>query len=381
MREEIGRVLPNETNANRAQRIAKTVAQARDANIGDLPDVLRSVVGTEGTQSVYFDALAHLSDPNFLSEHIVDEGKRMKAFVEFSLSRASQLRRTCEPTNVEKAREVIDTLLAAAPEPQGPSDLKDLSTAFYERGYVSYLRGETAQAHLDFEESRRKAREAGAHDSDRITELVDLRMEMLKQFSEGEISSEFETRYRDQLKEAIDFFQTPEGGQNGGWVLNCHHHLLGLAVLTNNTEEAARHLTAIENAWGGKPNADTALRMPRAQAALCAGAFGEACGLYGQALDNLTDPLPRREDLAGHLLNYGRALHGNGRIAEAKAIWQKAWDCPEPTAGWAWKPHVSKQLRELDAGGEKPRTALDMPKPTQAPGNGLGTAGSRSALR
>lgn len=61
---------------------------------------------------------------------------------------------------------------------------------------------------------------------------------------------------------------------------------------------------------------------------------------------DLAGILSRREEVARDLHDYARALVGANRTSDARQTLDLAWDIPDQTGAWLWKPQIRK-LREF----------------------------------
>lgn len=324
-----------------ADGLATVLARLAADGTDDLTDTLHAVLGYRRDAADLYEAvLRRLSDPGYLAGHIPDDARRAETFTGFTHVQATRLRRTGDPDNVRRARELLERAATAAGGLRGnPRAARLMSSVLYDLGYLNHLAGAPEEAIAWLRRSVAAAEEAGDRTGAYISRLVALRTGLLAGTVEpGE--------FRGAVTEALAFFGGDDTPHAERWTMNCHAHLLDLAMLTDDAAAAEAELEALEDdPWTRRFARTDHMALWRARAALVTGAFGRARDLYEERLrDEMTDPPPPKEELARELYDYGRALLGSGDPDGARRVWRLGLRCPDNAANWPWKPRISRAL-------------------------------------
>lgn len=216
------------------------------------------------------------------------------------------------------------------------------SRALYERGYLHFLHGRVDEALDHLTESVDAARQAGNEVSAWMSRLVRDQIA----FYADRVAAD---TYAAVLDEALVFFAAQSShAHSERWLMNVHNQILTLAYLTGDVTTAARECAVLrEDEWTRREH-PWLVALWEARTAIVAEDWARAATLYEEMLgpDALDVPPPTSEGIAWRLLDYGRALAGTGRSADAVRAWQQVLRCADSTAAWPWKPRARALLAD-----------------------------------
>nr|WP_042193417.1 hypothetical protein [Kibdelosporangium sp. MJ126-NF4]CEL20765.1 hypothetical protein [Kibdelosporangium sp. MJ126-NF4]CTQ89678.1 hypothetical protein [Kibdelosporangium sp. MJ126-NF4] len=313
-----------------AAGLAATLARLADLGLDNVADHLHAVVGYRNDSAKLLNerVLDHVSDPEFLDQHMTDDRARGAALIAFSLVRGTRLRREGQ---VAEAREVF---LRAVPDIDEVPSTHQKSMFCYELGFIEFLVGRPEQA-LDW--LKRSTEYADNPVGAYISKLVALRVGLL-----GDLVSTED--YLRSHEEALAFLTSPEaaGPHVSRWVTSVHGQMLDLGLWTRDVELIRKSIRLLEDdPWIRETGRDDILLKHRARAAAVTGDWATALPLFETVLDDAPE---HREELARDLYYYGKALADSGDPARAREVWEAGLRTPGDAANWPWHALIRREL-------------------------------------
>ncbi|CAK9095635.1 unnamed protein product [Durusdinium trenchii] len=299
------------------------------------PGDLHSFLAYRGERIFYrrvLETLANL-DKDGLSTH----GKRLRSRARVDL--AGMVRRQNQFDEARRLLSVVD-------EDDGELSNSDLGTAWYEIGYVHYLKDEYSQAAEAFKNSVRFAKSGddlvGAEISRFLQRWADFLAEekpdSLKQFAEGSVNA------------LVTFTQQQDEDPRAfRWVMNSLAHAVDAGYFLGDESRVANHLRDLRaNPWVrefAKP--DWILRY-EARYAMVRSQYNEAVALWREFF-KATEINQDTESGAMPFLDFGIALLRSGRSDEArKAFLHGKMLNQSGSANAYWQRRIDEELERLD---------------------------------
>lgn len=317
-----------------------------------VPEALHAVLGYGANTTMYADVLTLVTDGDLIERLVSDAARRdwlMRAFLHAA---ATMSRRRGGPGNLDAARVLLTKASTAAAgvdagSPETRDELGLRSSVLYDLAYIDFLTGNSRSAEAGFRESAEMARQAGdsvkRYISGALERIVALYAETARP-----------TAVRAYLRVAVEQF-TAMGARSPHarrWVMNGRSHLLDLACLLGDADEADMQLRLLErDPWVAAFRPFDRFYTWRARHCVAFGEYERARVLYAEMLADelrLEEDSCVREGASRDLLEYGSALAALDERTLARAVWHRGLRYPDHAANWPWKEQIVRRLATVD---------------------------------
>ena len=312
------------------------------------PNTLHALLAYRADATMYQALLEFGADPEMVARVVPEPGDRSAVLCAFRHSAATWHRRRGGRENLDLARQLLATAMgdhraahaSGRLEPRRGEQL--LSSIRYDQAYLDYLVGRWEAARVGFRDSATAAHRAG----DSTAHYISLILEQMVELYAGVVDP---GRFRALLEEASAHFMLAvrSSWHAQRWVMNAHTHSFDLACLIGDVSRAGTELQILETDPWLLAFRPANIRTFRARYSLARQEWTRACASYEEVLAGERDgpgPQPDREGAARDLLDYGVALAGADRPADAQHAWKRGLACPDHAANWPWKDRIRQHL-------------------------------------
>jgi hypothetical protein len=218
---------------------------------------------------------------------------------------------------------------------------KRASTIAYELGYIEFLRGELALARRWFQH----AYAFGLAARDPTGAWIARCLAENSTFVASQRTRVFEKT----LIRAHHIFEPNalQGDPNAQrWLMNVALHRLEVAVVRDDANAARQmHTALLSDAWVRQISPPNFMLRPNALLAIVERRFADAAAAFGQFIGDQSFTSDNRyEQLARHVLDYGRALLASGDRNRAVNVWQAALALPAHAGNVPWQQRIRTAL-------------------------------------
>ncbi len=290
-------------------------------------DFLKSVTDKERIR-VHFTNNAFLEDYHLLF---------LSGFVGY-LRRNAMLKDAARYVNeiIKEYRKKLDT------KKDNSAIKKQLSSSYYELGYIFYLTGNFEDANSAFSQSVDFAQKINNVVGEWITKCIMSRIAFLG----GLISVE---KFDNTLGDAFAVFKSLESTNSVAkrWIMVTQHHKFEISFFKKDIKMMTRYYNFLRtNEWNQE--FDVAMDLYEAQMALIEGKYKKSINSFNNYIHKFTEARTRKEEAFAEVFyNLGLAYYKTGDINNARLTWEKALALGDEPGNHIFKKRSREKLIQL----------------------------------
>lgn len=246
----------------------------------------------------------------------------------------------------DEALAIVDSM----PGGGSPRELKVLSLAKYQAGYVHFLRD-----HLDSAiRLMRESADCGARSPDEVGAWISRCVLARFEWLSGATSSDEAREVLGQARGVFERHASHDPRARRWRVHNVEGQLLGIAFAEGDARRARQAWEAIvQDAWEASIDRDTSALWNSARLAMLEGRWDAAIRDFVSIPKGAAEPWldldrethgDRTEALSEYYLEFGTALRAAGSSADAQRAWQRGLECPDEAGNLIWKRKIRERM-------------------------------------
>lgn len=347
---EVAAALSNSELEVFTESIANFVASTcADQTVAILPEHLQDAYLAGNFAHLIEPLLGRLTDIETIRAEVRDPELAALITVGFQYGKASILRRTCEPRNVEQAR----FLLTKAAGSVGSSNrlairsAREMARIQYDLGYIAYLQGKPREAVTAF----RSSAEAAQHGGDEVGVWIARCLEVHVAFSDRSLPGWVADAAIDRAVKS--FARAPFGSPHASrWVYNARSQGFDYAFRDRDLDRAKEWFNELqEDVVSRRSSPLSRPNTTLAQMKMLERDWSSALEILQPIVAKLIDKgtVRAKEGAARELVELGVVHWQLGGYNDAVEAWRLADNAPLAAGNWPWQ----RQARELLAGEQR----------------------------